>query len=81
MAEPSSRRHVAAEIRKLLEQQESVYCDACLALRLSVSLLEAREAALRVAGEPGFVQRRDTCDSCTRIVDLTAVAVRLRRRV
>jgi hypothetical protein len=71
--------HVAKRIQELLEQQPFAYCDACLGLRFAVSLEEARAAALSVAQEPGYVRRRDTCETCNRSVELTASAVRLRR--
>lgn len=71
-------QHVAKRIRELLEQQPFVYCDACFALRFSVSLEEARAAALCVAKEPGYLRRSDTCETCNRPVELTANAVRLR---
>jgi hypothetical protein len=73
MAAPAPRRSAICEIRELLEQHRGfTHCDACLALRLDMSLAESRAVALRLATEPSFVRRKDECYTCRRTVDLTA---------
>lgn len=76
-----ARRPAPFNIRQLLEtDHSSAYCDACLALRLQISLAEAGAAALTVAGEAGFLRDRRTCDSCGRKVEITTRAVKIRRQ-
>lgn len=77
MARPVPRRNAVSEIRDLLEQQcPFVHCDGCLALRLDVSLVESRAAALRLASEPGFSRQRGECYTCRRTVELTSMRTR-----
>lgn len=71
------RRNAISEIRDLLEQQRPfAHCDACLALRLHLSLAECRAAAVRLASEPGFQRKRGECYTCRRAVDLTSMRTR-----
>jgi hypothetical protein len=63
----------AMEIAKLLERSASfVFCDACLSLRLHMTLAEGRAAAAALGGKPGFVRTVRTCYGCDRILDITA---------
>ena len=78
---PPIRRNVASDIRRLIEDQTpNSYCDACLALRFGVSLEDARAVALMLADGPGFIRRNRNCETCTRKIETTSVAVRLRPR-
>lgn len=63
-------------IRELLAQDPGdALCDACLALACSVSLLEARSEATRLAkADSAFVRGESTpCSSCGRATAATAV--------
>lgn len=77
MARPVPRRNATSEIRQLLARQRpDAHCDGCLALHLTISLAEAKAAALSVGGEPGFVRQRRDCYTCRRTVELTALSPR-----
>jgi hypothetical protein len=61
-------------VRELLAQGPGeALCDACLALACSVSLLEARSQATRLAeSHPAFVRGESTpCSSCCRPTAVT----------
>jgi hypothetical protein len=73
MAGRVPQRNVTSEIRELLARQRPfAYCDACLALRLSVSLADAKAAALNVGSGPGFRRQHKDCYTCRRRVELTS---------
>ena len=76
----SSSFRLAPAIRQLIEEEyPRACCDACLALHFRVSLAEAKEAALKLAVEPGFCRKQAICDACQRALDITSSVVRLRR--
>lgn len=75
------RRHLISDLCRLLEVDHPLsYCDACLALRLEISLEEARAVAVALTERPGFIRHQRECDTCSRTVELTSVGVRRRRR-
>jgi hypothetical protein len=77
---PSSRRNVASDICRLLEEDRPhSYCDACLALYFAVSLDDARAITLALAERPGFIRQRRKCDTCTRTLEITAAGGRPRQ--
>jgi|SRR5690349_9528986 len=65
----SPRRDVGAAIRRLLERHP--YCDACLALRMEISLDEARAVAVALVTVSNFIRKHRTCETCTRTVETT----------
>jgi hypothetical protein len=75
MARQVPQRKALFDIRQLLARQSPfAYCDACLALRLSISLGEAKAAALGLSAEPGFSRQRRDCYACGRTVELTSTS-------
>jgi len=64
---------LAAQIRRQIEAQYPfAACDKCLAVLLIAPLNEARQAALVVAKEEGFMPRIRYCSTCRRTVELTS---------
>jgi hypothetical protein len=71
------QRNAISEIRELLAQHRPFsYCDACLALRLGISLADAKAAALSVGGEPGFTRQHGECYACGRVIEATSMSRR-----
>ena len=54
------------------EPPPDVYCDACLALHMQVSLAEATEATVHVAGATRLQRRRSQCAGCLRLAKVTS---------
>jgi hypothetical protein len=78
---PSPRRTLIADLCKLLEVDHPLaYCDACLALRLEISFEEAKTAAVALSERPGFIRQQRECATCTRMVEVTSVGAKWRRR-
>ena len=78
---PSSRRNVAAGVRRYLEERlPCSYCDACLALNFGVTLEEAKAIAVTLRDSPGFIREDQKCDGCGRLIAVTSVGGKRRRR-
>ena len=64
------RRRVLAFMRKVAP---FAYCDACLALRLEVSLAEVTAALAELAADAVVERTRRVCYGCGRTLELSAL--------
>ena len=65
---------LGAHFRDVLTRDRPyAYCDSCLALRLEVSLNEARHAALTLARSDGFMRKMRECGGCCRSLEITCL--------
>ena len=70
------RRRVLAFMRKVAP---FAYCDACLALRLEVSLAEVTAALASLAADAAVERTRRACYGCGRMLELSALREGLSR--
>jgi hypothetical protein len=64
---------LAAEVRRQIERQYPfAACDDCLAVLLTASVVDLRQASLVVATQHGFIRRLRVCYTCRRTIELTS---------
>jgi hypothetical protein len=59
-----------ALVRLFLENETLFFCDSCIALKLGVSLEEARGVLTRSGHTLAIRSKRSACDGCRRVKDV-----------